>query len=260
MKKILSILLVLTVLSTSLYAQRRRRTASKTPAVPVLQQARKAMEAYDFEHAAELLSAEIERQGKLRRPTADIGSLESLMNEAQRIATKLHATERIVVIDSVVCPKEEVLKAIHLTRESGRLDSYASTYHTRDTLGATIYENELANKRYLAIAANGGATLRLAVTDKIGERWSKPVFLKGLGDEDNSQNYPFLLSDGVTLYYASTGAESIGGYDIFVSRADGEDGSFLAPENIGFPYNSPANDYLLAIDELAQLGWLVTDR
>lgn len=261
MIRILSILLAIVVLSTPMSAQRRRRaSAKKAPAVPVMQLVRQAMEAYDFNQAAELLSAEITAQNKLRKPTENIDSLELLLNEAQRIATKLHATERIVIIDSVVCPKEQILKNIKLTRESGRLDTYASTYHTQDTTGAILFENELGNKRYQAVAASDGHTLRLSVTDKIGEQWSKPILLKGLGDETCSQNYPFLLSDGVTLYYASEGSESIGGYDIFVSRADGEDGSFLAPENVGFPFNSPDNDYLLAIDELAQLGWFVTDR
>ena len=31
-------------------------------------------------------------------------------------------------------------------------------------------------------------------------------------------------------------------------------------DNIGFPYNSPANDYMLAVDELNGIGWLVSDR
>lgn len=220
------------------------------------------MQAYDFDGAADLLSKAIAEQEKKRKPTEDIEALEELLEEAQRIGTKLHATERIVVIDSVVCPKEQVLKAILLTHESGRLDTYASTYHTRDTLGAVLYENELANKRYLAVpsASESQPSLRLAVSDKIGESWSSPTPLTGLGGDDTAQNYPYLLSDGVTLYYGAQGPESIGGYDIFVTRADGEDGSFLSPENVGFPFNSPANDYLLAIDELAQLGWLVTDR
>ena len=264
------LLLVLTVamLSQPLSAQKRRGAAPKTPAVPVLEQARRAMEVYDFDGASEILSKAIAEQEKKRKPTEDIEALEELLEEAQRIATKLHATERIVVIDSAVCPKEQMLKAIRLTRESGRLDTYASTYLTRDTLGSVLYENELANKRYLAVppttggsaAGKNAARLHLAVSDKIGENWSKPVLLTGLGEDDTAQNYPFLLSDGVTLYYAAEGPESIGGYDIFVTRADGEDGSFLAPENVGFPFNSPANDYLLVIDELAQLGWLVTDR
>jgi len=70
--------------------------------------------------------------------------------------------------------------------------------------------------------------------------------------------FPYLMSDGVTLYYASDGDGSLGGYDIFITRNDGE--KYLQPQNVGMPYNSPANDYLLAIDELTGAGWWATDR
>ena len=141
-----NLLLVLTVamLSQPISAQKLRGAAPKTPAVPVLQQARQAMDVYDFDGASEILSKAIAEQEKKRKPTEDIEALEELLEEAQRIAIKLHATERIVVIDSAVCPKEQMLKAIRLTRESGRLDTYASTYLTRDTLGSVLYENELS--------------------------------------------------------------------------------------------------------------------
>ena len=266
MPKRLFLLIVWAILlSHPLAAQNRKRTPAKSTksTVPVLEQARQAIDIYDFDHAAELLSRELSAQRKKRKPTVNIDSIEAQLEKVQSIALKLHATERIIVIDSVVCTEAEALKAIRLTHESGRLDTDASTYHSRDTLGATIYENELANKRYLAVpatTAEGGVTLRLAVSDKIGENWSDPTPLSGLGEDDITQNFPFLLSDGVTLYYAAKGPESIGGYDLFVTRSDGEDGSFLAPENMGFPFNSFDNDYLLAIDELAQLGWFITDR
>ena len=68
------------------------------------------------------------------------------------------------------------------------------------------------------------------------------------------------MADGVTLYFAAQGENSMGGYDIFMSTFDLDNGVFYSPENIGLPYNSTANDYLLAIDDINHLGWLVTDR
>ena len=65
------------------------------------------------------------------------------------------------------------------------------------------------------------------------------------------------MPDGVTLYFAQQGEGSLGGYDIFVTRYDAETQQYLKPENLGMPFNSPANEYLL---ETSQLGWLVTDR
>ena len=253
------IIILALALATALPATAQRRRTTKTPAVPLMEQAQQALASYDFESAEELLESEIAALKKKRQPTQQA---EKMLRVAEMGRTKLHATERIVIIDSLVCDMAEVLRAIRLSHESGRIDTYASTYHTADNTGATLYENELANKRFLAMPSN---PLRLAFTDKLGDSWSSPVPLTGLCDDedttdDYTENYPFLLSDGVTLYYAATGDGSIGGYDIFVTRADGEDGSFLAPENIGFPFNSPANDYLYAIDELNQLGWFVSDR
>jgi hypothetical protein len=35
---------------------------------------------------------------------------------------------------------------------------------------------------------------------------------------------------------------------------------YLAPEQMGMPFNSPANDYMMVIDETKGLGWFVSDR
>ena len=64
---------------------------------------------------------------------------------------------------------------------------------------------------------------------------------------DNS--FPFVLSDGATVYYASTNAESLGGYDIFVTRYNTNTDTYLTPEQMGMPFNSIYNDYLLVIEE-----------
>jgi hypothetical protein len=68
------------------------------------------------------------------------------------------------------------------------------------------------------------------------------------------------MNDGITIYYAATGQESMGGLDIFVSRYNSQTGKYLKPENIGMPFNSEANDYLYVIDEANDLGWFATDR
>ena len=76
----------------------------------------------------------------------------------------------------------------------------------------------------------------------------------------NVQNYPYMLSDGVTLYFASKDTNGLGGYDIYVTRYNTHTNTYTTPENLGFPYNSSANDYLMVIDELQQVGYFATDR
>lgn len=70
---------------------------------------------------------------------------------------------------------------------------------------------------------------------------------------------PFMLEDGETLYFAADMGEGMSGYDIYMTRRDGE-GGFYEPSNIGMPYNSPADELLFVIDERNNIGWWVTDR
>jgi hypothetical protein len=101
--------------------------------------------------------------------------------------------------------------------------------------------------------------MKLYHSSKVADEWGAPVMLEGF-DTYGNDDYPFMSSDGVTLYFASDGEGSIGGYDIFVTRMDTETGRFLRPDNIGMPFNSTANDYMLVIDEVSNLGWFVSDR
>ena len=103
---------------------------------------------------------------------------------------------------------------------------------------------------------------QLFKSDMIGDTWSEPTHLKEFSDTSLYQNvnYPFMMPDGKTFYFAATGKESLGGYDIFRTRYDVESSKFLKAENIGMPFNSTANDYMMAINEVANLGWFVSDR
>ncbi|MDE6422539.1 MAG: hypothetical protein K2K95_03855, partial [Muribaculaceae bacterium] len=48
--------------------------------------------------------------------------------------------------------------------------------------------------------------------------------------------------------------------DIFVVTRDAQTGEYLQPQNIGMPFNSPYDDFMLAIDEENGVGWWATDR
>ena len=62
------------------------------------------------------------------------------------------------------------------------------------------------------------------------------------------------------MYYSSKKEESLGGYDLFITRYNMETDTYLAPEQMGMPFNSPYNDYMMVIDEVKGLGWFVSDR
>ena len=179
--------------------------------------------------------------------------------EDPRITEMREATQQIVFIDSVVVAKDDFLSAIRLNTESGRLDTYDQFFRSEGHNESYVYLNEMGNKCYYS-DMNSSGQMQLYTLDKLGEDWSEPLDLKGINDGISEANYPFMMTDGTTFYFAAKGKESIGGYDIFVTRADSENGQFLKPENIGMPFNSEANDYMYVIDELSNIGYFVTDR
>lgn len=125
--------------------------------------------------------------------------------------------------------------------------------------GGTVYETELGNKLYYS-EQQPDSTLSILSRNKLLDEWSKGSLLPGSINEAMNANYPYVLTDGVTIYYASDGPESMGGYDIFVTRYNTNTDPYLTPENVGMPFNSPYNDYMYVIDEFNNLGWFASDR
>lgn len=176
--------------------------------------------------------------------------------EDPRITNMREMTQQIIIIDSIVTSKEQFLVSIRLSSESGKLMPTSSFFHN---LGeGCLYINEMGNKVYFSQPED--SLQQLFTSDKLGNEWSRPQKLTGISEGIHEASYPFMQSDGVTFYFAGKGEESIGGYDIFMTRYDSRNGSFLKPENIGMPFNSEANDYMYAIDETNRIGYFATDR
>lgn len=178
---------------------------------------------------------------------------------AQRMfKSMLSSTAKIMFIDSVVVDKADFIKHVPLNKESGTLSTYEEHFKKPAQVPLAVFTNEFGDRCYYSEGDTLGT--RLYSIDRLGEKWSKPRQLAEFGNDYRNPNYPFLMSDGITLFFSAKGEHSLGGYDIFMTLFDADNGTFYKPENYGLPFNSTANDYMVAFDELDELGWLVTDR
>jgi hypothetical protein len=89
--------------------------------------------------------------------------------------------------------------------------------------------------------------------------FGKPQKVAGINTEFD-EDYPFLHPDGKTLYFASKGHNSMGGYDIFKTVFSEESNSWSTPENLEFPINSPDDDFLFVTDSLESTAYFSTGR
>ncbi|MGN1354727.1 MAG: hypothetical protein ACI4V2_07435 [Alloprevotella sp.] len=244
-------------------AQKRRTvknpsTVAKTPVET--KSAEQLIDEYQFAEAAAVLQKQ--KAAAERAKTALDPMAQDNLRRARLGENMLRATERVAFVDSLVVDRADFWAHLGLSADGGRLltaEGLKGIVPSVDAAGEVAYVNDFGDRVVFA-APDTARLLKLFTADRLADGWSEPVRLEGLGEAEEMQDYPFLCADGVTLYYGAQGPESLGGYDIFVTRYNSGTGGFVKPENVGMPFNSPANDFLMAIDETTGLGLFVTDR
>lgn len=165
--------------------------------------------------------------------------------------------EKVTFVDSVIVDKNEFLSVYLLGNECGDIAITRNMLGGKTSTEGTAYRTEISDKIYYSDVDTNGE-MQLFMCYKMLDSWSKPTLLNGLPEGDN--NYPFVLSDGVTIYFANNNPSGLGGYDLYITRYNSDTDRYLMAENLGMPFNSPANDYMMVIDEVNHLGWFATDR
>lgn len=196
------------------------------------------------------------KKGKRTIHPDNSGDLDQRIDRTENM---LGRVEQIEVVDSLVVDAKDFFRHYKLSPESGSLNPASVLPETFEAAEPTVvYEPESGRQMIWAAPDSAGNFALYSTSELYGDTWETPSPLGADLGEGGDANYPFLMPDGITLYYANDGENSLGGLDIFISRR-GDDG-FLQPQNLGMPYNSPYDDYMLAIDELTGAGWWATDR
>ncbi len=83
--------------------------------------------------------------------------------------------------------------------------------------------------------------MKIKLSDSL---WTEPQNLGPVINTSEDEDYPFFDNISKTLYFASKGHNSIGGFDIFKSVYDTIENKWSEPIQLPFPINSPWDDYL----------------
>ncbi|OKL40608.1 OmpA family protein [Pontibacter flavimaris] len=94
-------------------------------------------------------------------------------------------------------------------------------------------------------------------TRKADGKWSEPVNAGPVINTSARESFPYVDANG-KLYFASEGHVGMGGMDIF--SAEGELGKWRDVKNLGYPINTPQNDYGIMFTEPGKRGLLSSNR
>ncbi len=219
----------------------------------ILNNAQSAYQNYHFTEAGESLE-KYKKQLRRRRVRLNEGAL-SLEAKIKRAKHFLTYAERIQLIDSVRFDKLDIT-AVFADR-SPRLAKMLK-FKVDSTGIAVSYNNDYNNTSLLSNASDESKDLfqidtllnGVVIEYKLSETINTP-------EEENS---PFLLNTGYTLLFARQAELGLGGYDLYYARYNNESKSYYKAKNLGMPFNSLSNDYLLAYDEDQNVSYLLSDR
>jgi len=194
-----------------------------------------------------------------RRNDEALNRLAVKREKAERLKRMVSRTEDVQMIDSLVLPKSGFLAAYHLSESAGSLMPVNAFFKNLPANAGTLFMNERQDK--MVYSQGDSLTGRdLFTMDKLVDSFGNEKKLPASVNGDGDQAYPFVMSDGLTLYFASTGEPSLGGYDLFVTRYNLASDTYLTPNQLNMPFNSPFNDYMMVLDEEKGIGWFASDR
>lgn len=90
-----------------------------------------------------------------------------------------------------------------------------------------------------------------------GGNWTPAVNLGSNINTVADDISPFLHANGTTIFYASNGRQSFGGFDIFMSNI--EDGIFGESQNLGYPINNAADQVSLFVTSDGKSAYYASD-
>lgn len=122
-----------------------------------------------------------------------------------------------------------------------------------------VYAPEGADRVFYSAEDHEGIC-NIYMTELEDTLWSVPTFLNEHMLSAADEIYPMLSPDGKTMYFASEGLYGVGGYDIYMSEWSDAENDWSEPVNMGFPYSSPADDFLFVNSEDGRYTLFASNR
>lgn len=174
----------------------------------------------------------------------------------------LQNTQIVFVIDSTVVDADKVMDVITLPKAYGKYVAYNKFFDTNSALNenSVVYVNGFDNRCYYNEVGTDSIS-RLFMRERQGEGWDEARPLTEINELVSNATYPYMASDGQTLYFAGkSDDEGLGERDIYMTKYDAEEGKFLKPENIGLPFNSTKDDFIYVEADADGIAWFASTR
>lgn len=140
--------------------------------------------------------------------------------------------------------------------------NFKTKYDEKNLLGTVVYTPSNSNILVYASYGEDGSNAKdlYRVNRLPNGEWALPQRLPETINTKYDEDYAFYDKDSQTLYFASKGHNTMGGYDVFSSVYDSDANSWSVPTNLQYPINSPFDDFLYIGDPNGKMAFFTTGR
>ena len=125
--------------------------------------------------------------------------------------------------------------------------------------GFPLYHQKDDDVIYFSAVDKAG-TRSIFITEDLDSLWRAPRLAGEAVTSMGSEIFPMLSADGKVLYFASDGLYGMGGYDLYAATWDEQTHAWGTPVNLGFPFSSPGDDFLLMDTEDGKYTLFASNR
>ncbi len=169
--------------------------------------------------------------------------------DEQIVGIKPDGSQLIIYIDHID-QLEDLYKTYKKGANYAKIEPIGENVNKEKEYSGSIFETEDGPVLYFVRrdpkTSHGESDIYTARMLPTGQ-WGLP---QNIGSNINTkfrEDFPWLSTDGKTLFFSSEGHTSMGGFDLFKSIWDEEKGEWSKPINLGYPLNTPDDERQISI-------------
>lgn len=217
---------------------------------------------YDFREAKNAYSSFLDKSDEKTRDKFNAQRQIEMCSNGEGL---LSSITDLVVLEKKEVSENDFFRYYDLNEIGGKVIAKPEELITKNDkkkgLKGVVHFDRSSDYIFYSSYGNDGDQLDLyRVQPQADGNFSKPEKLQGDVNTSFDEDFAFMHSDGETLYFASEGHTSMGGFDVFRARYDINSDQYIQVKNLDFAVNTPDDDLFYLVDSTKTMAYFASGR
>lgn len=155
----------------------------------------------------------------------------------------------------------DVYLSVKAGRSFNKVDALGPNVNTKNLETSACIAPNKKTLFFTSMAAGGMGGSDIYYCHKLPNgQWGVPINAGPSINTIHDEEFPYIAPDGKTFYFSSNGHNSMGGFDLFKCTWDKTDMSFSGVQNLGYPINTPDDEFTISVSKSGRYAYISAFR